>query len=230
MTTPSSPRWRSTSAAVSFPYLLGEQSYWTILGGTNGEEEEALFSEDGAVEAGAARFSVEPFLLVDGKLVTWNDVTIEQREGPQVVWKKHLTITPRYENGALKVRYQTAPNAKLLLAIRPFQVNPPWQFLNRTGGVVRIRSISDELTVHADAVKSLRAGESSSLRDVLPEEKVAGDFASKVLQFTSNDVTIEIPSASHSALSTQHSARSRSKSPQNRASPKRSKRNERSSS
>ncbi|HEX6095374.1 MAG TPA: hypothetical protein VF432_03535 [Thermoanaerobaculia bacterium] len=181
-----------------FPrYLLGEQSYWTILGGTNGEEEEALFSEDGAIEAGAARFSVEPFLLLRendaDKLVTWNDVTIEQHEGPQVVWRKHLTITPRYENGTLKVRYQAAPNAKLLLAIRPFQVNPQWQFLNRTGGVVRIRSISDDLTVDADAKKSLRVDGSSSLRGILPEEQVAGDYESKVLQFDRADVTIEIP-------------------------------------
>ena len=103
-------RARRLSRATS----IGEQSYWTILGGTNGEEEEALISEDGAIEAGNARFSIEPFLWIDGKLVTWNDVAIEQREGPAVVWKKHLTITPRVENGTLYVRYETAPNAKLL--------------------------------------------------------------------------------------------------------------------
>jgi hypothetical protein len=177
-----------------FPrYFLGEQSYWTIVGGTNGEEEEALFSEDGAVEAGHARFSVEPFLLLDGKLITWNDVAIEQLEGPEVVWKKQLTITPRYENGTLKVRYQTAPNAKLLLAIRPFQVNPQWQFLNRTGGVVRIRAIDADLTVHADAEKRLAVGGWRLAEEKLPESEVAGDYASRVLQFDTNDVTLEIP-------------------------------------
>ena len=195
-----------------FPrYLLGEQSYWTILGGTNGEEEEALFSEDGAVEAGHARFSIEPFLLLDGKLVTWNDVAIEQREGPRVVWKKHLTITPHYEDGTLKVRYETAPNAKLLLAIRPFQVNPQWQFLNRTGGVVRIRGIDDDLTVHADATKRLAVGGWRLAEELLPEAGVAGDYESRLLEFESNDVTIAIPlgealSTQHSALSTQHPA------------------------
>ncbi|MGZ5472319.1 MAG: amylo-alpha-1,6-glucosidase [Thermoanaerobaculia bacterium] len=188
-----------------FPrYLLGEQSYWTIVGGTNGEEEEALFSEDGAVEAGHARFSIEPFLLLDGKLVTWNDVAIEQREGPQVVWKKHLTITPRYEDGTLKVRYETAPNAKLLLAIRPFQVNPQWQFLNRTGGVARIRAIDDDLTVHADATKRLAVGGWRLAEELLPEASVAGEYESRMLSFESNDVTIEIPLGE--ALSTQHSA------------------------
>ncbi|HEV7242473.1 MAG TPA: amylo-alpha-1,6-glucosidase [Thermoanaerobaculia bacterium] len=204
-----------------FPrYLLGEQSYWTIIGGRNGEEEEALFSEDGAVEAGHARFSVEPFLILDGKLVTWNDVTVEQHEGPRVVWRKHLTITPTYDNGTLRVHYQAAPNAKLLLAIRPFQVNPQWQFLNRTGGVVKIRAIElagNLVTVSADAKKSLRVVESSGLRasttgrlddsTTLPEAQVAGDYASKLLQFDSRDVTIEIPlgpplSTQHSALST----------------------------
>jgi hypothetical protein len=177
-----------------FPrYFLGEQSYWTLLGGTNGEEEEALFSEDGAIEAGAARFSIEPFLLLDEKLITWNDVAIEQHEGPRVVWKKHLTITPRYDNGTLKVRYQAAPNAKLLLAIRPFQVNPQWQFLNRTGGVVRIRSISDDLTVHADATKKLTVPGYQLPEQKLPESLVEGDYASRVLQFDSSDVTIEVP-------------------------------------
>jgi hypothetical protein len=191
-----------------FPrYLLGEQSYWTILGGTSGEEEEALFSEDGAIEAGNARFSIEPFLKLDGKPVSWNDVEIEQREGPQVVWKKHLTITPRYENGTLRVRYQAAPNARLVLAIRPFQVNPQWQFLNRTGGVVRIKSIrydDTSVTVEADTTKTIRVSAPIHLDDVLPESHVAGDYKSLFLEFDETDVTIEIPLGA--ALSTRHPA------------------------
>ena len=179
-----------------FPrYFLGEQSYWTILGGTNGEEEEALFSEDGAIEAGAARYSIEPFLWLDGKLITWNDVAIEQREGPQVIWKKHLTITPRYEGGKLKVRYEAAPNAKLLLAVRPFEVNPQWQFLNRTGGVVRLRE-----------VPGLAVGGWRLAGETLPEQSVAGDYASRLMEFDARDVTLELPlgklSTQYSALST----------------------------
>jgi hypothetical protein len=185
-----------------FPrYFLGEQSYWTILGGTNGEEEEALFSEDGAIEAGAARFSIEPFLLLDGNLITWNDVTIEQVEAaaaPQVVWKKHLTISPRYEDGKLKVRYQVAPNAKLLLAVRPFQVNPQWQFLNRTGGVVRVPD-AGRLAVGGWRL----AGEDAP---ALPETQVAGDYDSRLYELNGTDITIEVPlgklSTQHSALST----------------------------
>ncbi len=197
-----------------FPrYLYGEQLYWTILGGTNGEEAEALISEDGAIEAGAARFSIEPFLWIDGKLVSWNEVAIEQREGPQVVWPKHLTIMPRYENGTLRVRYVTAPNARLFLAIRPLQVNPPWQFLKRTGGTVKITKIAkegDRITVTADRtgtliatptafgattfdngeiVEHLRTGKLPSAQTITDD---AG-FASAALQFDAHDVTIQIP-------------------------------------
>jgi hypothetical protein len=180
-----------------FPrYFLGEQSYWTILGGTNGEDEEALFSEDGVIEAGSARWSVEPFLRVDDKLITWNDVAIEQREGPQVVWKKHLTITPRYAGGKLTVRYQLARNAKLLLAVRPFQVNPQWQFLNRTGGVVRVRDAGTLLSVAGSRLSS----------ESLPEQTVAGDYDSRLLELDGHDVTITLPlgkpSTQHPAPST----------------------------
>ena len=202
------------SARGEYPrYLHHEQSYWTILGGTDGEEAEALLSEDGAIEVGNARFSIEPFLWVDGKLVTWNDVDIEQREGPAVVWKKHLTITPVFDSGILTVRYQTASNAKLFLAIRPFQVNPPWQFLKRTGGVVPIQHIlqvantievdAEQPTVivaqpsafgattfqSADISEFLRAGRLPTTTEV---DDPSG-FASAAMAFDAHDVTISIP-------------------------------------
>ncbi|MDP9190171.1 MAG: coagulation factor 5/8 type domain-containing protein [Acidobacteriota bacterium] len=202
------------SARGEYPrYLHREQSYWTILGGTNGEEEEALLSEDGAIEVGSARFSIEPFLWIDGKLVTWNDVDIEQREGPAVVWKKHLTITPSVDAGVLKVRYQTAPNAKLFLAIRPFQVNPPWQFLKRTGGVVpvtRIRQVQNTIEVEgerpvviaaqpnafgatsfqsADISEYLRSGRLPAATEVAD----SSGFASAAMSFDAHDVTISMP-------------------------------------
>jgi hypothetical protein len=195
-------------------YLTREQSYWTVVGGTNGEEAEALISEDGTIEAGNARFSIEPFLWIDGKLVTWNDVAVEQRAGPSVVWKKHLTVTPRVENNTLLVRYQTAPNAKLFLAIRPFQVNPPWQFLKRTGGSVPIHSIALEdgkvvveaeqkATVmfgsgatfgattfeSADIIEYLRAGTLPAARSVRDPQ----GFASAAIAFERHDVTITVP-------------------------------------
>ena len=160
-------------------YLLGEQSYWTVIGGIDGEQVEYLFSEDGAIEAGSARFSIEPFLRIDGKLVTWNDVTIEQRSGPSVVWKKHLTITPVADGNTLRVRYQTAPNAQLLLKIRPLQVNTPWQFLKRTGGYVKIHAIKregDTITVDADDRATITSSNFT--------------FENDTLAFTAHDVTL----------------------------------------
>lgn len=194
-------------------YLHREQSYWTVVGGTNGEIAEALISEDGVIEAGEARFSIEPFLWIENELVTWNDVAIEQREGPVVEWKKHLTITPSYADGVLSVRYQTAANAKLFLAVRPFQVNPPWQFLKRTGGAVPITRIRrDGARILVDAEQSatieaqpdafgatqfafadisefLQKGETPQAQDVSDEH----GFASAAMSFNAHDVTIRIP-------------------------------------
>jgi hypothetical protein len=189
-----------------------EQSYWTVVGGEHGEEAEALISEDGTLEIGNARFSVEPFLLIDGKLVTWNDVGIEQREGPVVEWRKHLTITPRVENNTLFVRYQTAPNAKLFLAIRPFQVNPPWQFLKRTGGVVKIHHIerngtsvivdaeqrativAPQMTFGATAFEAADIVEFLEQGQLPPAQQITDDtgFASAALAFDQHDITIQV--------------------------------------
>jgi hypothetical protein len=190
-----------------------EQSYWTVVGGENGEEAEALLSEDGSIEVGNARFSIEPFLWIDGKLVTWNEVGIEQREGPVVAWRKHLTVTPRVENNTLFVRYQTAPNARLFLAIRPFQVNPPWQFLKRTGGVVKIDRIrrdgtsvivdaeerativAPEMTFGATTFESADIVEYLEKGTLPPAQEIAdaAGFASAAMAFDGHDVTIQVP-------------------------------------
>ena len=133
-------------------YTIGEQSYWTVVG-ADGANEEALVSEDGSVEPFKAGFSIEPFLSVDGKLLSWADVQIEHSlaEGllpiPTVTWKAgrvSMDITASVSaDSTLYVRYQVrgAP-AKLFLAVRPFQVNPSTQFLNTVGGSSAIRTLS----------------------------------------------------------------------------------------
>ena len=138
----------------------GEQAYWTVVG-VDGDTENALLSEDGAVESGKGSFSVEPFLFVDGKLLSWNDVQIGHslEEGdlpiPSVTWKRgpvsmRITVFADGTPGrsSLEVRYRLATpkgprrRVRLFLAIRPFQVNPPTQFLNGPGGVSPIRRIA----------------------------------------------------------------------------------------
>ncbi|HYN40520.1 MAG TPA: discoidin domain-containing protein, partial [Thermoanaerobaculia bacterium] len=143
-------------------YLAGEQSYWAVVG-VDGDANEGLLSEDGALEAGAGLFSVEPFLLDGGRLVTWADVTTRHAlmDGdlpiPSVTWAaKEVTLeTTALAAGlpgssALLARYRVsnltnaARRVRLVLAIRPLQVNPPWQFLGTPGGVSEIRSLAFE--------------------------------------------------------------------------------------
>jgi hypothetical protein len=134
-------------------YLTGEQVYWTVAG-VDGGEGELLVGEDGAVEAANRRLSVEPFLLDGDRLLTWADAAIEQSliEGdlpiPVVAWRTpelelELTVlatgVPPADLGLLRYRVtnrrDVATTARLALAPRPLQVNPPSQFLNRPGGV-----------------------------------------------------------------------------------------------
>ncbi|HJQ12275.1 MAG TPA: discoidin domain-containing protein, partial [Gemmatimonadaceae bacterium] len=145
----------------SYPrYLSNEQSYWTVVG-VDRDSAEALINEEGMVEVGRGQFSIEPFLYTEGKLLTWNDVktsVASNAEGlplPQVVWSTNdldLIINAfaagPADSSVLYARYRIVNNSRkykkptLYLAIRPLQVNPPWQFLNLAGGVARVDSIS----------------------------------------------------------------------------------------
>ena len=143
-------------------YLSSEQSYWAVVG-VDADPDEGLLSEDGALEAGAGLYSVEPFLLNGGRLVTWADATTRHAlvDGdlpiPSVRWEANgLTLeTTALAAGlpgssALLARYRVgnrgagARRVRLVLAIRPLQVNPPWQFLGTPGGVSEIRSLAFE--------------------------------------------------------------------------------------
>ena len=140
-------------------YLLPEQSFWTVVGCPR-DDRKALINEEGAIEVDQTRFTIEPFLFVDNQLVTWGDVTPRQslEKGylpiPSVEWNYRtltLTITAlaagaagpgsqllatyRIENSGGPVR------GKLFLAIRPFQVNPPWQSLLHPGGWAHINHV-----------------------------------------------------------------------------------------
>ncbi len=142
--------------------IAGEQPYWTVVG-VDGDREEGLVSEDGAVEVGKRGFSVEPFVFAGGRLWTWADVgaTRGLEEGrepiPWARWEAdslELTITVfavgKRDTSSLLCDYRLRNlgarprDATLYLAIRPFQVNPPAQFLNTPGGVSPIRDIARE--------------------------------------------------------------------------------------
>ncbi|HET6761776.1 MAG TPA: discoidin domain-containing protein [Gemmatimonadaceae bacterium] len=140
--------------------FLGEQSYWTVIG-VDRDSAEALINEEGMIEVGRGQFSIEPFLFTDGKLLTWNDVTTSVASNPEALPLPQVTWSAKYldlsinafvagpsDSSVLYARYRitnTSRRAKrltLYLALRPFQVNPPWQFLNLPGGVARVDTIS----------------------------------------------------------------------------------------
>ncbi|MFT4177250.1 MAG: hypothetical protein QM627_11415 [Luteolibacter sp.] len=158
-----SPNEFMHSVAEDFPlgwhprYWHREQSYWTPVGTPAGTRR-ALMNEEGLVEVDEGGFSLEPFLRIDGRLVTWADASIRigmPRDGmplPEVSWTVDdviLTVSPWVAGDAdeltLKVNYQIDNpknhNVELAVAVRPFQVNPPWQAFRNLGGISPIRKI-----------------------------------------------------------------------------------------
>jgi hypothetical protein len=141
-------------------YFGGPQSYWTVVGAP-GDSREALINEEGSVEVDAGAFTIEPFLWRGGKLVSWwgtaNSVSLDGGDLPIPTVTREgeglrLTVTAvaagEGERSTLLLRYRVelvsggAERVRLFAAIRPFQVLPPWQALNRVGGTTRVRRIA----------------------------------------------------------------------------------------
>ena len=162
------------SVAAAYPrgwfprYWRREQSYWTPVGSQEGKRR-GLINEEGMVEVDEAEFSLEPFLEIDGKPVTWADVETScalPKGGaplPSVIWKAPgmwLEILPwidgKGENLTLHVTYRlkcrkTSPDARLIVSVRPFQVNPPWQAFRNLGGRSPIhRIVCDSSSMRVD--------------------------------------------------------------------------------
>jgi hypothetical protein len=132
--------------------FIGEQPYWTLVG-VDGGGESGLISEDGAIELRRAGPSIEPFVLDNGRLVTWADVNLSQslQDGdlpiPTVTWGFDdwtLAITAfaegTPEESQLYGQYVLTNTSNrprsltLALMARPLQVNGPSQFLAIPGG------------------------------------------------------------------------------------------------
>lgn len=140
--------------------FIGEQNYWTVVGVDGGAQRSGLVSEDGAIELTRGGPSVEPAVrLADGRLVTWAQARTEhslvEQALPVVQWR-HADVELRVEAGAdgpakdpqLLARYTLRnPTSKpqryaLLLTLRPWQVNPPQQFLSTPGGISPLPSLA----------------------------------------------------------------------------------------
>jgi len=141
-------------------YLTGEQTYWSPVGAGDGGPQ-ALLNEEGMVEVDKGSFSLEPFLFVDDHLVTWADATIAQiledayLPLPSSEWRTNDIVlrTTAFASTAaggdtLHVRYRVANSGptgrqlSLFVAIRPFQVTPPWQAFRGLGGVSSIAKLA----------------------------------------------------------------------------------------
>jgi F5/8 type C domain-containing protein/alpha-L-rhamnosidase-like protein len=159
--------------------MSGEQTAWTVVGVEAGAES-GLLSEDGALEVSKGGFSIEPFVVMDSRVVTWADVEARpflvdgSLPMPGVTWRHpswELRVTAfasgsrdasrlvgRYE---LKNLTRARTTVQLVLAVRPFQVNPPVQSLNIVGGASAIRDLAWDgaaLSVNTDrAIYPLRA-------------------------------------------------------------------------
>jgi hypothetical protein len=153
-------------------YFLEQASYWTITG-VNNDLKEGMINEDGMVEVDKGLFSIEPMIRIGDSLYNWSNVTSKQSLGkgrdrtdftfiPTVTWQcgditfnvevtssgeanvtSELDIYYSFEN-----RSQEPVEFDFYLLIRPFQVNPYYQWLNLTGGAGKIYHIAEDNEFH----------------------------------------------------------------------------------
>jgi hypothetical protein len=147
-------------------WLVREQSYWTPIGVASGSAS-ALLNEEGLLEVDRGSFSLEPFLFADGQLVTWADAEITQHLQddslpiPSSRWRANgfVLTTTAFATAVsgepvlfARYRIENAGDAaramRFFCALRPFQVNPPWQAFRGLGGACAV----GELRWHAGAV------------------------------------------------------------------------------
>ncbi len=157
------------SPVGNFPrYFLEQASYWTITG-VNNDMKEAMINEDGMVEVDKAQFSIEPIIKISDSVYKWSNVKAFQTLGspenkrefvfvPTVTWQmKDLKFETRVtatgeanKNSKLDIGYSFKNESdkpidfEFYLLIRPYQVDPYYQFLNLTGGAGKIKSIKEE--------------------------------------------------------------------------------------
>ena len=136
--------------------LRKRQVYWTIVG-IPGDSDESLLDEYGNLEPLIGSCSLMPYVFSDGKLLSALDagkLTQSMVNGylplPAVTWdlgalqlEVEAQTSGNTEDSITYVRYrlsnkaQTAQKGRLYLAIRPVQINPPWQY----GGLSNIQSL-----------------------------------------------------------------------------------------
>jgi hypothetical protein len=154
-----SPRGRFPRA------FIGEQPYWT-LAGSDGGAVTALISEGAAIEPAKGSYSIEPVVIDGGTRFDWANVAQRQSLDqdrlpiPSVHWsapgfRLDTTLLADSAGRAVLARYELTNTAterrtiELRLGVRPWQVNPPAQFLAQQGGAGPIsRIVRDGALLH----------------------------------------------------------------------------------
>lgn len=157
------------SPAGNYPrYFSGQASYWTITG-VNYDVKEALINEDGMIEVDKGLFSIEPMIRTGDSLYNWSNVKPTQSLGssenisdfnfvPSVTWQLNdlkficgvTSAGVANESSRMDISYSfenisnQPKDFEFYLLIRPYQVNPYYQFLNLTGGAGKIKSIKED--------------------------------------------------------------------------------------
>jgi hypothetical protein len=143
-------------------YLLGEATYWTVLG-VEEDEHEALLDADGMLEVAKGAFSVEPFLVVGGRVLGWREARtaqaldsgdlpipeVERAHPPLGLRVRAFAAGARgkarlYASYRIENRGESPKEGELRLALRPLQVLPPWQSLNLAPVLAPIRALRFE--------------------------------------------------------------------------------------
>jgi hypothetical protein len=152
--------------------FAGEFGYWTMFGVDRDEGNKPLLTEDGAIETPAG-FTIEPFLRMDGRTITWADVSTTQsleRNAlpiPSTTWhhdKFTLEVAPfgsgtpqnpiAYSRYRLKNTSTHVEHAQFVLAVRPLRATPPWHELNIADLTAPISSLAwhgSDLTVNGSS-------------------------------------------------------------------------------
>ena len=146
--------------------LIGEQPYWT-LAGSDGGKVSALIDEDAGIEPAKGSYSIAPVVIDGGKRFDWANVAATQElvdkrlPIPSVRWSApgftlDTLLLADHAGRAAYAAYTLTNRAgaersfTLRLGVRPWQVNPPTQFLSQTGGIspiARIDRDADSLAI-----------------------------------------------------------------------------------
>ena len=114
------------------------------------------------LEPDRASFSLEPFLFADGELVTWADAEVSQSLAQRLPADPVVALAlarSRAHHDRLRQRRRRRARARasatgventgrapqrvrLFVALRPFQVTPPWQAFQGIGGTSPIRELA----------------------------------------------------------------------------------------